>query len=70
MTGLCLIDVVEFYFLRIILVEGISLEARCFDGGIRNIRVGCDRFFSKSVSMLIAYNTCMGFDFVEKNGGW
>jgi len=43
-TGLCLIDL-EFYFLRIILVdviEGISLEARCFDGGIRNVKVDCD----------------------------
>ena len=51
-------------------VEGISLRASCFDGGICNVRVGCDWFSSKSVSISFAYNTCVGFDFVEMNGRW
>ena len=51
-------------------VEGISPRASCFDGGISNNRVGIDYLSSKSVSIFIAYNTCVGFDFVEMNGGW
>jgi len=52
------------------IVEGISLRASCFDGGIRNVQVGCDWFSSRSVSIFIAYNICVGFDFVEINGRW
>ena len=49
---------------------GIPLRASCFEGGIFNVRVSCDLFSSKSVSMFIAYYTCVGFDFVEMNGRW
>ena len=59
-----------FFCKPVDVVEGISLRASCFDGGIRNVRVGCDCISSKSVSIFIAYNICMGFDFVEMNGRW
>jgi hypothetical protein len=47
-------------------VEETSIRASCFDGGIRNVRVSCDGFSSKSVSTFIVYNTCVGFYFVER----
>jgi len=50
--------------------EGISIRASCFDGGIGNVRVGWDRFSSKSVSLTSACNACVGLDFVEINGWW
>jgi hypothetical protein len=60
-----------FFCKPVNVVEGISLRtSSCFDGGIRNVRVGCDLFSSKSISGFIAYNTCVGFDFVEMNGRW
>jgi hypothetical protein len=47
----------------------ISHRASCFDhGGISSVRVGCDGFSSESISIFIAYNTCVGFDFVKMNG--
>ena len=70
MTGLWVIlyDLVFFIFIckPVDVVEGISLRASCFDGGIRNVRVGCDWFSSKSVSIFIAYNTCVGYDCENK----
>jgi hypothetical protein len=51
------------------IVEGIFLRASCFDGGIRNVKAGCDRLPSKSVNFN-AYNACVGFDFMEMDGRW
>ena len=31
-----------FFCKPVIVVEGISLRTSCIDGGIRNVRVGCD----------------------------
>jgi hypothetical protein len=39
--GLCLVLYV-FFCKAVDVVEGISLRASCFDGGIRNVRVGRD----------------------------
>ena len=60
MTGLCFGGFVWFGVFHILsnVIEGISLRACCFDEGILNVRVGCDRFSSKSVSVFVAYNTC------------
>jgi len=49
-------------------VKGISLRASCFGGGIWDVRVGCDWFSCKSVSIFIAYNICVEFEFVKING--
>ena len=70
MTGISLVAKINVLhvLLQGYIVEGISLRAGRFDRGIRNVRVSCDLFSSKSVSMFIAYYTCVGFDFVEMNG--
>jgi hypothetical protein len=42
------------YFCKpVYVVEGISLKLSCFDGAVRNVRVGCDWFSSKNVSILM-----------------
>jgi len=42
MTVLCLGDFVHILLKPVDVVQGISLRASCFDGGIRNVRAGCD----------------------------
>ena len=53
-------------------LEGFSLRASCFDGGTypQCQRRLCDWCSSNSVSIVIACNTCMGFDSLEMNGRW
>ena len=75
MTGLCLGEFVWFGALLIFLqagfaVEGIFLGVSFFDGGISNVRVGCVWYSSKSVSIFIAYKTCVRFGFVDLNERW
>ena len=59
-----------FFCKPVDVLEGISLRASSFDGSICNVKVGFDRSSSKSVIIFIAYNTCVGFDFVVTNGRW
>jgi len=52
-------------------VEGISLRACCFDGGVSDVGVGGGWLFSKGVSMFIIDNTGMGLYFEEAvDGRW
>jgi hypothetical protein len=67
--GLCLVFCV-FFFKPVDVVEGISLRARCSDGGVSDVGVGCGWLSTKGVGMFITDNTGMGLYFEEVDGRW
>jgi len=67
--GLCLVFYV-FFCKPVDVVEGISLRACYFDGGVCNVGVGGGRLFSRGIVMFITDNTGMGLYFEEVDKRW
>ena len=67
--ALCLVFYV-FFCKPVDVVEGISLRACCFDGGVSDVGVGGGWLFSKGVGMLVTYNTGVGLYFEEVDEWW
>ena len=67
--GLCLVFYV-FFCKPVDVVEGISLRACCFDGGVCKVGIGGGWLFSKGVGMLITNITGMGLYFEEVDRQW